>query len=370
MINDYGCPMRLGLNLGYLVGSDDPQGQLRLTQHAEQLGFDVVWAAEAYGSDSPTVLAWLAAQTTTINIGSGVMQIPARTPAMTAMTAASLDLLTQGRFQLGLGVSGPQVSEGWHGVRFDKPLGRTREYIEIVRTALARQTVTHDGTHYVLPLPDGPGKALKLTIAPHSEHIPIYLAAVGPKNLELAGEVTDGWLAVFYAADFAEEQLSHIAAGRAKVGKTLDGFDVVPTLPVVIGDDPQRCADPVRGYAALYLGGMGSREKNFYNALAVRMGYGDAAATVQDLFLGKRHRDAMAAVPFDFIDKTSLLGQAERIAGSLGALADSGVTTCTVAPYGDTVEDKLRALDVVREGYELAGLSGAVSPGPAAQEHR
>ena len=281
--------MRLGLNLGYLVGSDDPRDQLRLAQHAETLGFDVVWAAEAYGSDSPTVLAWLAAQTSTIQVGSAVMQIPARSPAMTAMTAASLDVLTRGRFRLGLGVSGPQVSEGWHGVRFGSPLARTREYITVVRLALSRKTVAFDGVHYQLPLPDGPGKPLKLTIAPVSEHLPIYLAAVGPKNLELAGEVADGWLAVFYAPDHAAEQLGHVQTGRDKVGKTLNGFDVVPTVPLVVGDDPRACADPVRGYAALYVGGMGSRTQNFYNALAVRMGFAEAAATIQDLYLDRRH---------------------------------------------------------------------------------
>ncbi|MCW2803209.1 MAG: putative oxidoreductase [Propionibacteriaceae bacterium] len=344
--------MRLGLNLGYMVGSDDPQGQLQLTRHAESLGFDVVWAAEAYGSDSPTVLAWLAGQTTRIAVGSAVMQIPARTPAMTAMTAASLDLLSQGRFRLGLGVSGPQVSEGWHGVRFDRPLARTREFISIVTRALSRTTVVSDGPHYPLPLPDGPGKALKLTIAPASDHIPIYLAAVGPKNLELAGELTDGWLAVFYSAEFAHEQLARIEAGRAKVGQTMAGFDVVPTVPLVVGDDPVRCADPVRAYAALYLGGMGSREQNFYNALAVRMGYADAAARVQDLFLDRRHREAMAAVPYEFIDATSLLGNPARIADRLQSLAASGVTTCAVAPYGDTVEQKLAALTVAAEALE------------------
>ncbi len=189
--------MKLGLNLGYMVGADDPQGQLRLTQAAESLGFDVVWAAEAYGSDSPTVLAWLAGQTERIAIGSAVMQIPARSPAMTAMTAASLDLLSGGRFRLGLGVSGPQVSEGWHGVPFSAPLGRTREFIEVLTMALSRQTVSHVGRHYPLPLPGGPGKPLKLTIEPVSAHIPTYLAAVGPANLEVAGELTDGWLAVF-----------------------------------------------------------------------------------------------------------------------------------------------------------------------------
>ena len=218
------------------------------------------------------MLAWLAAQTSRIDVGSAVMQIPARTPALTAMTAASLDLLSGGRFRLGLGVSGPQVSEGWHGVRFSSPLGRTREYITVVRTALARQTVVFQGDHYQLPLPDGPGKPLKLTITPVTDRIPIYLAAVGPKNLELAGELSDGWLAVFYAPDYAAEQLDQLRIGRAKVGKSLDGFDVVPSVPVVVGGDPRLCADAVRPYAALYIGGMGSREKNFYNALPYAWG--------------------------------------------------------------------------------------------------
>jgi F420-dependent oxidoreductase-like protein len=348
--------MRLGLNLGYLVGSDDPQGQLRLTQHAEALGFSVVWAAEAYGSDSPTVLAWLAAQTSTIHVGSAVMQIPGRTPAMTAMTAASLDVLTGGRFRLGLGVSGPQVSEGWHGVRFDKPLGRTREYLAVVNTALSRSTVTFHGEHYQIPLPDGAGKSLKLTIAPISTHIPIYLAAVGPKNLELAGELADGWLAIFYAPDFAPEHLDRVRAGRLRAGKSLDGFDIVPSVPLVVGADPRNCADQLRGYAALYIGGMGSREQNFYNALAVRMGYGETAAMVQDLFLSRRQRDAMAAVPFDFIDQTSLLGDRDRIADRLQLLAASGVTTCALVPYGSSVEEKLNALTVAAEALERSGV--------------
>ncbi|MCW2811411.1 MAG: putative oxidoreductase [Friedmanniella sp.] len=348
--------MRLGLNVGYLVGSDDPQDLLRLTRHAESLDYAVVWAAEAYGSDSPTLLAWLAAQTSTIDVGSAVMQIPGRTPAMTAMTAASLDRLSGGRFRLGLGVSGPQVSEGWHGVRFSAPLARTREYVEIVRLALGRRTVAYEGAHYRLPLPEGPGKALKLMITPPRAHVPLYVAAVGPKNLELAGEVADGWLAVFFAPAYAVEQLAHLATGRARVGLTLDGFDVVPAVPLVVGADPRACADPVRGYAALYLGGMGSREKNFYNQLAVRMGYGDAAAQVQDLFLGRRHRDAMAAVPYEFIDETSLLGDQDRIAAGLGRLAAAGVTTCSVVPHGDTVEEKLHALTVAAEALHQAGV--------------
>jgi F420-dependent oxidoreductase-like protein len=348
--------MDLGLNLGYLIGSDDPHGQLQLTRHAEALGFAVVWASEAYGSDSPTVLAWLAGQTSTIGVGSAVMQIPARTPAMTAMTAATLDVLTGGRFRLGLGISGPQVSEGWHGVRFDKPLNRTREYLAVINTALSRSTVSFQGEHYRLPLPDGAGKPLKLTIAPVSAHIPIYLAAVGPRNLELAGELADGWLAIFYAPKFAPEQLDRLRSGRNRVGKTLDGFEVVPSVPLVVGADPRSCADQVRGYAALYLGGMGSREQNFYNALAVRMGFGETAAMVQDLFLSRRHRDAMAAVPFDFIDQTSLLGDRDRIAEGLQMLAGSGVTTCALVPHGDSVEEKLNALTVAAEALERSGV--------------
>jgi F420-dependent oxidoreductase-like protein len=348
--------VRLGLNLGYLVGAEDPRGQLRLTQHAESLGYTVAWAAEAYGSDSPTMLAWLAAQTRTIGLGSAVMQIPARTPAMTAMTAASLDVLSAGRFRLGLGISGPQVSEGWHGVRFSQPLARTREFISVVRLALARRDVAFDGVHYQLPLPGGPGKSLRLTVTPLSAHIPLYLAAIGPKSLELAGELADGWLAVFYAPGFAAQQLAQITLGRQRAGLTMQGFDVVPTLPLVVGAAPAACADPVRPYAALYLGGMGSRQHNFYNALAVRMGYAEAAAEVQDLYLDRRHRDAMAAVPFDFIDQTSLLGDRQRIAERLSVLADSGVTTCSVVPYGSSVEEKLQALTVAAEALDMAGV--------------
>lgn len=346
--------MKLGLNLGYLVGGEDPQGQLTLTRRAEECGYDTVWAAEAYGSDSPTVLAWLAGQTSTIGLGSAVMQIPGRTPAMTAMTAASLDLLSGGRFRLGLGVSGPQVSEGWHGVRFAQPLGRTREYVEIVRSALAGSTVAYDGRHHTLPLPDGPGKALKLTITGHRRDLPILIAAVGPKNLELAGEVADGWLAVFLAPSFAREQLDHVARGRSVVGKGIDGFEVVASVPVVVGDDPVACADPVRSYAALYVGGMGSREQNFYNQLAVRMGYADAAAKVQDLFLARQHRDAMAAVPYEFIDATSLLGPVDRIAAGLERFAAAGVTTCAIVPYGRTLAEKLTMVEQVARAHRIA----------------
>ena len=348
--------MKLGLSLGYQTAWSTPADHLALAQEADRLGISVVWAAEAYGSDAPTMLSWIAGQTSRIDVGAGIMQIPARTPAMTAMTAATIDTFSGGRFRLGLGVSGPQVSEGWHGVRFDRPLARTREYVEIVRGALARQTVSASGEFYTLPLPDGPGKALKLGFRPYRADIPIYLAAVGPKNLELAGEIADGWLAVFYAPDHAADQLAAVAAGRARAGLTLAGFDVVPTVPVVVGPDVATCADRVRGYAALYLGGMGSREKNFYNQLATRMGFGDAAREVQELYLGQRQRDAAAAVPLEFVDATSLLGPTERVADKLQAYAEAGVTTLSLSLFADDRESAVATLRAAVEAWDKAGV--------------
>ncbi len=347
--------MRLAVNLGYW-GSGNDKDNLALAQEADRLGYSVAWAAEAYGSDAATVLAWIAAHTERIDVGSAIFQIPGRTPAMTAMTAATLDTLSEGRFRLGLGVSGPQVSEGWHGVRFDKPLARTREYVDIVRLALARQTVQYDGAHWTLPLPEGAGKALRLTVPPVRDTIPIYLAAIGPKNLELAGEVADGWLAIFFAPEFAGDLLGHIEAGRTTAGKSLEGFDVVPTVPVVIGDDVEACAMPVRPYAALYVGGMGSRKQNFYNQLAVRMGYADAAGTVQDLYLDRKHREAAGAVPFEFIDRTSLIGPKERVRDRLHAYAEAGVTTLSVASYAGSLEQRVGTLRLLGEALEAAGL--------------
>ena len=239
----------MGLSLGYVLGADVHE-LVTLAQEADRLGYSVVWSAEAYGSDAATVLAYVAAKTERIDVGSAVFQIPARTPAMTAMTAATMDLLSGGRFRLGLGVSGPQVSEGWHGVRFAKPLARTREYVDIVNQALARQTVSHDGEFFTLPLPDGPGKALKLTVHPVREHIPTYLAAVGPKNLELAGEIADGWLAIFFSPGYAAESLASIEAGRARGDKAGPALRRRGHRPR--GDRPRRRAvrdadPPVRG---------------------------------------------------------------------------------------------------------------------------
>jgi F420-dependent oxidoreductase-like protein len=348
--------MRLGLSLGYQTPWSTPADHLAMAREADRLGYSVVWVAEAYGSDAVTMLSWIAAQTERIDVGSAVMQIPARTPAMTAMTAASLDALSGGRFRLGLGVSGPQVSEGWHGVRFGRPLRRTREYLDIVRLAVSRSEVIYDGEFYQLPLPDGPGKALRLNFHPPRERIPTYLAAVGPKNLELAGELADGWLAVFYAPEFAAELLAPVAAGRARAGLTMDGFDVVPSVPVVVGDDVESCAELVRWYAALYVGGMGSREQNFYNQLATRMGYGDAAREVQELYLSKRQREAAAAVPLEFIDRTSLLGPPERVARRMRDFAEAGVTTLSVALFVADAESGMRTLRQVAEAFDASGV--------------
>ncbi len=349
--------MRLGLNLGYQSASTTPADHLALARAADRLGYAVVWAAEAYGSDAPTVLGWIAGQTERIDIGAAVMQIPARTPAATAMTAATLDALSGGRFRLGLGVSGPQVSEGWHGVPFGKPLGRTREYVDIVRMAIAREPVRYAGEHWTLPLPDGPGKAIKLGFHPPRERIPIYLAAVGPKNLELAGEIADGWLAIFYAPDAHAEYLQHIERGRAKRQEGLLGFDVAPTAPVVIGDDLAACADVIRPYAALYVGGMGSREQNFYNQLAVRMGYADAAAEVQNLYLNRQVAEAQAAVPQDFIERTSLIGNTIQITERIRQYAAAGVGTLNIAPYVADRDAGIATLRAVAEAYEASGVA-------------
>jgi F420-dependent oxidoreductase-like protein len=352
--------MRLGLNLGYWGAGNDAEN-LALAVEADRLGYAVCWAAEAYGSDAVTVLAWVAAQTERIDVGSAVLQIPARTPAMTAMTAATLDALSGGRFRLGLGVSGPQVSEGWHGVRFDKPLERTREYVEIVRMALRRDTVAFEGRHFRLPLPDGPGKPLKLIVHPVRPQIPVYLASTGPRNLALTGEIADGWLGIFFSPEHGELSLGPIRDARAAAGKgtgddPLDGFDVVSSTPVSIAPDVATAAEPIRPYAALYVGGMGSREQNFYNALARRMGFDEAAQRVQDLYLDRKPRDAAAAVPLEFLDATSLLGPVERIRDRLVAYAEAGVTTLSITPAARTLEERLQVLRNVADALEAAGV--------------
>ncbi|GAB2691937.1 LLM class F420-dependent oxidoreductase [Kitasatospora kifunensis] len=348
--------MRLGINLGYWgLGLD--ADNIAVAQEADRLGYSVCWAAEAYGSDAATVLSYVAAKTERIDVGSAIFQIPARTPAMTAMTAATLDTLSGGRFRLGLGVSGPQVSEGWYGVKFDKPLARTREYVEIIRKAMSRERLTHEGANWTLPLPGGPGKALKLTVVPVRERIPLYIAAIGPKNLELTGEIADGWLGIFFSPEHAAVSLDPLAAGRAKAGLTLEGFDLCPTVPISVGEDLAAAADTQRDYAALYIGGMGSKEKNFYNQQARRMGYEQAAEEVQRRYLTGDKAGAAAAVPQGLIDSTSLLGTKERIADRMQAYAAAGVTTLTLSPAGWTLEERVAALRTGVEALELAGLA-------------
>lgn len=348
--------MRLGINLGYWGAGMDADN-LAVAQEADRLGYDVCWAAEAYGSDAATVLTWVAAKTERIDVGSAIFQIPARAPAMTAMTAATLDSLTEGRFRLGIGVSGPQVSEGWYGVGFGKPLARTREYVEIVRKALARERLSYAGEHWTLPLPGGPGKPIKLTVHPVREHIPVYIAAIGPKNLEQTGEIAEGVLLVFYSPEHAEETtLRHLRAGRAKAGKDLAGFEVVPTVPMAVGDDVAALADVFRPYTALYVGGMGSAEQNFYNRLAVRMGYEREAAEIQSAYLAGDKAAAAAAVPQELIDATTLIGPVERIADRMRAYAEAGVTSLSLAPSGFTREERIAGVRAGVEALERAGL--------------
>jgi F420-dependent oxidoreductase-like protein len=349
--------MRLGINLGYWGAGMDADN-LAVAREADRLGYAVCWAAEAYGSDAATVLSWVAAQTERIDVGSAIFQIPARTPTMTAMTAATLDSLSGGRFRLGLGVSGPQVSEGWYGVAFDKPLARTREYVDIVRRAMSRERLTYQGEHWTLPLPGGPGKPIKLTVHPTREHIPLYIAAIGPKNLEQTGEIADGALLIFPSAAHLEETaLRHIRAGREKAGLTLDGFDVCPTLPLAVGDDVPALADLFRPYTALYVGGMGSRKQNFYNQLAGRMGYEKEAAEIQEKYLAGEKDAAAAAVPAELIDSTCLLGPVERIADRMREYAEAGVTTLTLAPAGFTLDERIASLRAGVQALEHADLA-------------
>jgi F420-dependent oxidoreductase-like protein len=325
--------LRLGLNVGYWGLGMSASDQLEVVKEAESAGFDSVWAAEAYGSDAATVLAWLAAQTSRIKIGSAIFQMPARSPAMTAMTAATLDQLSGGRMLLGIGTSGPQVAEGWHGERFGKQLQRTREYVEIMRKALSRERLVHDGEAYQLPLPDGPGKALKLTIAPVQERIPIYIASIGPKNTQLTGEIADGWLPIFFSPEHVDGSRSLLEEGASRAGRTLGPeFDIAPCVNVAIDDDVDRARDQMRYFIALYVGGMGSRERNFYNSLVQRYGFEDAAREIQDLYLDGKKDEAAAAVPPELIDTVALVGPRDRVRERLEVYREAGVGTLIAAP--------------------------------------
>jgi len=320
--------VKLGLNLGYASPGTNPADLVPIVHAAEALGYDSVWAAEAWGTDAVSVLAWLGASTTRIRLGSAIMQMPGRTPANTAMTAATLDLMSGGRFILGLGTSGPQVVEGWHGQAWGKPLVRTREYVEIVRAALRREVVEHHGEHYRIPY-DGPGatglgKPLKLMLRPLRAEIPIYLAAIGPKNVALAAEIADGWLPIFVDPERFD------AAFGESVSAARDGFEVAATVNVLVGDDVQALRDSLKPHIALYVGGMGAKGKNFYNSLVRRYGWEAEADRIQELYLGGRQRDAIAAVPDELVDALSLVGPKERIRDRLEAWRETPVTTLVV----------------------------------------
>ncbi len=316
--------MRLGFSMGYAPPGTNPRELVALAQEAERLGYDSAWAAESWGTDAVTVLAWLAATTERIKVGSAIMQIPARTPAATAMTAATLDLMSGGRFLLGLGTSGPQVVEGWHGQPWAGPLKRTREYVEIVRQALRRERLEHHGEHYDIPLTGGTGlgKPLKLMLRPVRPEIPIYLASLGPRAVELAFEIADGWLPIFYAP---EQARTVFPLERAR-----QGFDVAPSVQLVVTQDVQAGRDALKPFFAFYAGGMGARGSNFYNDLVARYGYEREAQRIQDLFLDGKQREAAAAVPDAFVDEVALVGPPERIADRLDAWTESGVTTLLV----------------------------------------
>jgi F420-dependent oxidoreductase-like protein len=343
--------VKLGLHIGYWgLGLTAPQ-QLELVLEAERLGYDSVWTAEAYGSDAATILAWLAQATTEIKLGSAIFQMPGRSAAMTAMTAATIDQLSNGRMLLGIGSSGPQVAEGWHGQRFARQLQRTREYVAVVRMALARERVEFDGETLQLPLPDGPGKPLKLTITPVQERIPIYIAAIGPKNTTLAAEISDGWLPTLFSPEHVGEFRPLLEEGfaRAGGGKGFDDFDIVPTVTAMVSEDRESARDAMRQYVALYVGGMGSRKQNFYNALVQRYGYEDAAREVQDLYLEGRKDEAAAALPGELIDTLCLVGPRDFVRERLAVYRDAGVGTLMISPMAWTFEDRIAQLRAVAE---------------------
>jgi F420-dependent oxidoreductase-like protein len=331
--------MKLGLSLGYAPPGTNPADLFPLVEVAERLGFDSVWVAEAWGTDAVSVLGWLAARTEGIKLGSAIMQIPGRTPANAAMSAATLDLLSGGRFLLGLGTSGPQVVEGWHGQPWGKPLGKTREYVEIVRAALRREVVAREGEHYRIPWDGegatGLGKPLKLMLRPLRAEIPIYLAALGPKNVALAAEIADGWLPIFVAPERFDETF-----GPSLTAAPTD-FEIAATASVLVGDDVTALLDTLRPHVALYVGGMGAKGRNFYNALVRRYGWEGEAERIQELYLDGKQREAIAAVPDELVDAVSLVGPKERIAERLEAWRETPVTTLVL---GTTQPEALQTM--------------------------
>jgi F420-dependent oxidoreductase-like protein len=317
--------MRLGFYMGYAQPGTNPLDLLELAREAEKLGYDSAWAAEAWGVDAITPLAWLGAQTTTLKLGTAIMQLPGRSPANAAMTAVTLDMLSGGRFLMGLGTSGPQVVEGWHGQEWGKPLGKTREYVEIVRAIMRRERLEHHGEHYDIPVRGGTGlgKPLKLMARPLRADIPIYLAAIGPKSVEQAFEIADGWLPIFWSPEKARQVFP--------VDRAREGYDVAPSVPAIVTDDVESGRNMLKEYYSFYIGGMGARSQNFYNDLFTRYGYEAEAREIQDLFLDGQQREAATKVPDAFVDEVALVGPVERIRDRLDAWRESGATTLLIS---------------------------------------
>jgi F420-dependent oxidoreductase-like protein len=333
--------LKLGLQLGYW-GARPPSGFVELVQRAEQLGYDSVWTAEAYGSDALTPLAWIGAQTSRIRLGTGVCQLSARTPTATAMAAMTLDHLSHGRFMLGLGVSGPQVVEGWYGAPFSKPLARTREYIDIIRKVLAREeAVANDGPHYPLPYTGqgawGLGKPLKSIVHPLRADLPIFMGAEGPKNVALAAEIADGWLPLYYSPFRNDVYAASLSNAR-------DGFEVSQGVVVNITEDIEQGLAPVKNMLALYVGGMGAEKRNFHKELVSRMGFEAEANQIQSLFLAGRRAEAVAAVPSRLADEIALVGPVARIRDRLAAWRETPVTSLLVSARSPTELETLAEL--------------------------
>ena len=333
--------LKLGLNFGYWTGGPPPDA-VQTLQEAERLGFDSCWTAEAYGSDCLTPLAWWGSHTERINLGTALVQMSARTPAATAMAAMSMDHLSGGRFILGIGVSGPQVVEGWYGQPFAKPLARTREYIGVLRHVWARKgPVTNDGEHYPLPLPGSElGKPLKSSIHPLREDIPIYLGAEGPKNIALAAELCDGWLALFFSPEHEGFYRDALSEGFARDGarRSADDFEVAATVPFIPTDDIEAAVDMLRPMYALYFGGMGAKTKNFHADVAVRMGFESEVAQIKELYLSGNKQEAAAAVPRALIEQLALIGPPDKLREDLEPWRDSIVTTLLVGGDANTIK--------------------------------
>jgi len=346
--------MRVGMSLGYAGGFNEAVAELA---DFERAGMDIVFVPEAYSFDAVSQLGFIAARTERLQLASGILPIYSRTPALTAMTAAGLDFVSGGRFTLGLGTSGPQVIEGWHGVPYDAPVGRTRELIEICRMTWRRDRLEYKGRYYTLPLEGGTGlgKPLKLINHPVRERIPIIIAALGPKNVALAAELAEGWQPIFYFPEKAAEVwAAALAEGRANRPADLGPLDVIAAAPLAIGADVTGLRDVARPYFALYIGGMGARGRNFYYDLACRFGYQREAAAIQDAYLSGRKDEAAALVPAELLEKTSLIGPEGYVADRLAAFRESGVTTLNVTPLAATHAERVAAIERLRE---LAGLS-------------